>query len=191
MIPFNHLGPLFKHFSGNIYSPPVKEALSRAVTDVPTGGAVLDVGAGTGTLSDLVHAIREDLALVALDPAQGMLRYAAEYISPTVGRAEAIPFSEGSFRAVLVGEAVHHFAAPRKAFREIARVLEPGGTLFIFEFDPRTFLGGMICRAERLLGEPGNFFPPETLCRLLGRAGFRAEYARFGWRYVIRARLER
>jgi demethylmenaquinone methyltransferase/2-methoxy-6-polyprenyl-1,4-benzoquinol methylase len=116
-----------------------------------------------------------------------MLKYAPKHVMTKVGVAETIPFADGKFRCVLIGEALHHFKSPRKAFREIARVLEADGTLFIFDFDPTTLTGGMICRAERLLGEPGNFFPPETLCRLLRRTGFQAEHEKFGWRYVVRA----
>lgn len=187
MIPFNHLGPLFKYFSGTLYSASVRKALAETLMPLEAESSILDLGAGAGTLAKLAETVRGDLRLSALDPAPGMLRYVPDHIHTTVGSAEAIPFDAASFRAVLVGEALHHFTNPRKSLREIARILKPGGTLFIFDFDPTTLVGGTVCRTERLLGEPANFFPPQRVCRLLERAGFAAAYRSFGWRYVVRA----
>lgn len=188
MIPFNHLGPIFKLFSGGIYSAPVRRELHALLEDLPSGARVLDLGAGTATLSTLARERRPDLVYLAIDEAPGMLRYAPSHFLRTAGTAERLPLRDASLSAVVMGEAIHHFENPDGALDEIARVMEPGGRLFIFDFDPSTWLGGFICRAERLLGEPGNFYPPADLCRMLEQRGFECRIGESGWRYVIRAR---
>ena len=189
MIPFNRLGWAFDLFGSTIYPGAVSGHLCEALYPFPEHAAVLDLGAGTGTLGRFAHACRSDLRIVAADPAEGMLRYVPQHMQTVVARAEALPFESGRFEAVLVGEALHHFDAPYDALSEIARVLRPGGLLFIYEFDPSTFLGASLCRAEKLLGEPAHFYPPETLASMLEPHGFRVTVNRYGWRYSLRAVL--
>ena len=50
----------------------------------------------------------------------------AEFVD---GDAEALPFSDGEFTAVLCTTSFHHYPDPEVAAREMARVLEPGGRL--------------------------------------------------------------
>lgn len=49
------------------------------------------------------------------------------------GRAEALPFDDASFDAVVSRSAVHHFAAPAAALREMARVVRRGGRVVIVD----------------------------------------------------------
>jgi SAM-dependent methyltransferase len=48
-----------------------------------------------------------------------------------IGDALALPFAAGSFRLVLSQEMVEHVADPFRAVREMARVLGPGGKLYL------------------------------------------------------------
>jgi demethylmenaquinone methyltransferase/2-methoxy-6-polyprenyl-1,4-benzoquinol methylase len=189
MIPFNHLGWLFSRFASMAYPDEIRRDLCRMLAPAPEHAALLDLGAGTGVLSGYAHSCRKDLRLIAVDPAEGMLRYAPHYVRTVNARAEALPFESAAFDIVVVGEALHHFQEPYAALGEIARVLKGGGSLFIYDFDPGTFQGGFICRAEKLLGEPGNFFPPETISTMLEEHGFSVRYARYRWRYTLCARL--
>ena len=97
---------------------------------LPAGAArVLDLGAGTGKLTrDLV---RRGLDVVAVEPLDGMraeLMRALPAVSALAGSAEAIPLADASVDTVLVAQA-WHWVDPARAVPEVARVLEPGGTL--------------------------------------------------------------
>jgi len=96
------------------------------------GSLVVDLAAGTGQLSRRFAPLGVDL--VAVEPARNM-RAVIEKRLPGVrvlaGSAESIPMAEGEADAVVVGNAFHHFGAER-AFREIRRVLRPGGVLALF-----------------------------------------------------------
>ncbi|MFE6921727.1 class I SAM-dependent methyltransferase [Nocardia sp. NPDC057663] len=97
--------------------------------DVP---AVLDLGAGTGKLTDGLLAAGAEV--IAVEPDEAMrAELVRRYPSVTAlsGTAEDIPLPDGSVDAVLAGQAFHWFDQAR-AFPEIARVLRPGGVFAAF-----------------------------------------------------------
>jgi SAM-dependent methyltransferase len=99
-----------------------------------TGTRLLEVGAGFGRLASEYHAFRE---VVLLDPSDAMIGSAREKLAADPrftcmsGVAQHLPFPDGSFDAVVCVRVVHHFADPRPAIAEFARVLRPGGTLIL------------------------------------------------------------
>jgi len=190
MIPFNHLGWIFKYIGPSIYPRKVREALCIFLKPVLKQARVLDLGAGTGMMSEFAYACRDDLQFVAVDPAEGMLKFSQEYIATHKATAEALPFEAESFEVILVGEALHHFQDVDKSMQEIVRVLKKKGRLFIYDFDVSTFMGKSICVGEKMLGEPGNFFTPEVLKQILESHGFSVFVSQFEWRYTITAQLE-
>ncbi|HIQ27541.1 MAG TPA: class I SAM-dependent methyltransferase [Sulfurovum sp.] len=189
MIPFNYLGWFFKTFGSIIYPKVVREELCKFLKNVPRQAKILDLGAGTGMMSEFSHTCRDDLYFMAVDPAKDMLKYALPYIKTQVASAEDIPFEERSFDVVLMGESLHHFNNIDQALKEIVRVLKKEGKIFIYDFDVSTFLGKSICRGEKLLGEPGHFFVPEILKNKLEDYGFTAVISKHSWRYTIVAKL--
>ena len=190
MIPFNHLGWVFKHMGPFIYPETIRESLCTFLIPLSSSASVLDLGAGTGIMSEFANTCREDLRFTAVDPAEGMLKFSADYIQTHKAYAEELPFEANSFEAILIGEALHHFTDVERALQEIVRVLKTDGKLFIYDFDPSTFLGNMLCRTEKMLGEPGNFFSPIDLQKMLEAHGFSLYINRYGWRYTISAQLK-
>jgi len=147
----------------------IRESLCSFLIPLSRSASVLDLGAGTGVMSEFAYACREDLRFTAVDPAEGMLKFSAEYVQTHKANAEALPFDTSSFEAILIGEALHHFQDVEKSLQEIVRVLDDEGRLFIYDFDSSTFMGNTLCRVEKILGEPGNFFAPEVLKQRLER----------------------
>jgi len=190
MIPFNHIGCLFKYFGSAIYPQAVLEDLDKSLKSLKNHASLLDIGAGTGVLSELAYRCRDDLHFVAIDPAEGMLKFSPKYMQTHKACAEALPFEDESFEVVIIGEALHHFSDPHKAIQEIVRVLKKEGKLFIYEFDPNTFRGKSICTIEKILGEPGHFYTPKVLKKMLEGHGFCVDINQHAWRYTVDAYLE-
>ena len=90
---------------------------------------VLDLGAGTGKLTEALVAL--DCDVIAVDPVEEMLEeleVAVPGVPRILGTAEDIPIEDRSVDAVVAGQAWHWFI-PDRAIPEIARVLRPGGVL--------------------------------------------------------------
>lgn len=103
----------------------------RRELDLRPGRVVLDLAAGTGKLTRLL--VRSGARVIAVEPLDGMravLEQAAPGVEALVGTAEAIPLPDESLDAVTVAQAFHWFDLDR-AYREIHRVLRPGGGLAV------------------------------------------------------------
>ncbi len=88
---------------------------------------VVDLGAGTGILTDALAQLGAEV--VAVEPDQAMLaelRRQLPGVRAVEGSAEALPLPDQSVDAVLCGQAMHWFDLDR-ALPEIGRVLTPGG----------------------------------------------------------------
>jgi SAM-dependent methyltransferase len=90
---------------------------------------VLDLGAGTGKLTQLLFArYAHVIAVEPLDELREFLETRVPEADVRPGAAEAIPLEHASVDAVFAGQAFHWFANDT-AVGEIARVLRPGGVL--------------------------------------------------------------
>ncbi len=90
-----------------------------------------------------------------------------------VADLEALPFEDGLFDAVTSLWVLEHVRSPERVFREIRRVLKPGGKFFFVT--PYAF--SYVLLAKRLLG---GRFTSFVLAKLYGRTEddtFRTEYA--------------
>jgi SAM-dependent methyltransferase len=104
-------------------------AVDRLFDRLPPRARVLDLGAGTGKLTALlVERAGEVFAIEPIEQMRTRLAGALPTVRVVAGAAEAIPFADGAFDAVLCAQAFHWFdAAP--ALAEIRRVLRRGGLL--------------------------------------------------------------
>jgi demethylmenaquinone methyltransferase/2-methoxy-6-polyprenyl-1,4-benzoquinol methylase len=119
-----------------------RQALARA--GLVPGMKCLDVAVGTGlTAREAVALVGDPSAVTGLDPSPGMLAQAARGlpIRLVVGRAECLPFPDGSFDFVSMGYALRHVSDVAVTMRELFRVLRPGGRVCVLE----------ITRPDRLL----------------------------------------
>jgi demethylmenaquinone methyltransferase/2-methoxy-6-polyprenyl-1,4-benzoquinol methylase len=89
----------------------------------------------------------------------------------------------------MMGESLHHFRDIDEALGETVRVLKNGGKLFIYDFDVASFKGKSICKMEKMLGEPGNFFDILGIQEKLEDYGFIVRVESHGWRYTVVATL--
>ncbi len=97
----------------------------------PIGGKdVLDVGCGTGNF--VGKLARLGYHVVGLEPDRSMRdRALKKGLRCVEGRAEEIPFPDGSFDAILSVTALEFFEDKEKAFSEMFRVLREGGKIVL------------------------------------------------------------
>jgi demethylmenaquinone methyltransferase/2-methoxy-6-polyprenyl-1,4-benzoquinol methylase len=118
-------------------------ALSRA--GLKPGMKLLDIATGTGLVVKAALELGlspEDIC--GVDPSQGMLQQnrARNPVTLLQGRGEKLPFPEASFDFVSMGYALRHVEDLRVLFKELQRVIRPGGTLLLLEITrPQSRLG--------------------------------------------------
>ena len=104
------------------------------------GDAVLDVCSGTGVWTPLLRqAVGPRGRVVGVDFSGGMLRRGRAQFdgvgAPRVqGDATRLPFADGQFDAATVAFGIRNVAEVDRAFREMARVVRPGGRVVCLEF---------------------------------------------------------
>ena len=114
--------------AGFVYGGPERVELFRTFVGGP-GRRVLDVGCRDGALTR-AYAVENEI--VGIDVDRLALRRARERLGiETVWHDadEALPFANGSFDVVVVGELLEHLVSPAGLIAEAWRVLRPSGTL--------------------------------------------------------------
>lgn len=95
---------------------------------------ILDLGAGTGRYSELLHWTFKG-SVTAIEPSAAMRGEAGPHGTPDVtwkaGTAERIPAEGGYFGLVWMSQVYHHLDNRQKAIQEVRRVLRPDGYLVI------------------------------------------------------------
>lgn len=161
--PFSWIARYYDRFAGR----PDTTALYRLL-NLPPGGRLLDLGGGTGRMSEQAGGI---LAVIC-DAAAGMAQQARKKgLLACQGAAERLPFADGTLDGVLVVDAFHHFQDQPRAVREILRVLRPAGRAVIVEPDIRHPLMPLVSWGERRLGMSSRMLPPRALGALVTAAG--------------------
>lgn len=135
----------------------VGETLCEAL-DLRAGQKVLDVAAGNGNVT--LAAARRWCEVVSTDyvPAlleRGRERAAAERLAIEFREAdaEALPFADASFDAVVSTFGVMFTADQDKAAAELVRVCKPGGKIGLANWTPDGFIG-------QLFKTIGKYMPP-------------------------------
>ncbi|MDX1662931.1 MAG: class I SAM-dependent methyltransferase [Candidatus Promineifilaceae bacterium] len=170
---FRLLAPLYQH----LVPPPEAERLARLLRlpmprPTPTGGALLDVGGGTGRVAAVLRD-RIGGPVVVYDETEAMLRQVDRDrgLQPLAGAAERLPFPDGSFDRVLVVDAFHHFADHGAVVAELVRILRPGGRLLIEEPDLNHLLVKGVAVAEKIALMRSHFYYPHQIGALIAAHG--------------------
>jgi SAM-dependent methyltransferase len=153
---FDKLAPAWEGIRMSDTLAPVEAGLDR-VTSPP--GRVLDLGTGTGAVARLVAERFPEAEIVGADMATQMIEEARRVtnsprITYQVADAQKLPFADGAFDLVTLGNMIPFFD-------ELARVVRPGGRVLI---------------AYSAGDETPIYVPNDRLRAELGRRGF-AEFA--------------
>jgi SAM-dependent methyltransferase len=156
---------------------------------VAPGGRWLDLGCGTGALSQTILEIATPAQVKGIDRSDEHIAYAQTHVHDqrarfAVGDAQSLAGETAHYDAAVSGLVLNFLPQPERAVREMARVTRPGGIVAAYVWDyagemqlMRHFWDAAVAldpTAAEL--DEGRRFPlcrPEPLTGLFGRAGLR------------------
>ncbi len=132
---------------------------------IPAGARVLDVACGTGNVA--IPLARMGAAVTGVDIAPNLLAQARERAEAEglqavfdEGDAEALPYVDASFDAVVTMFGAMFAPRPEVVASELARVLKPGGLLGMANWNPASFTGQMFRVGSSHVPPPPGLAPP-------------------------------
>lgn len=133
-----------------IFFGPSHRALESLLPPL-VGLTVLDVGCGTGRLLCRLAERHPSARLFGLDLSNKMLECAQQNAAArgasihfVQGECERLPFKNGQFDVIICSHGFHHFTDQPRAVAEMARVLGPGGMLFLIDGDRDSWWGWFV-----------------------------------------------
>ncbi len=107
---------------------------------LPPGMRWLDVGCGTGALSQVILRYAAAAEVVGIDRSAAYVAHARTRVPDDrarfdVGEAVAIPVRDASFDAAVSGLVLNFVPEPESVLREMARAVRPGGCVAVYVWD--------------------------------------------------------
>jgi len=161
---------------------------------VPSQSRWLDLGCGTGALSETILSVASPREVRGIDPSEGYVSYARQQVKDPratfeVGDAQQLPLGPSAFDAVVAGLVLNFLPEPGRGAAEMRRVTQTSGTVAAYVWDyagemqlMRHFWDAAVA-LDPAAREPdeGRRFPicrPERLVELFEAAGLQAVEAR-------------
>jgi len=149
------------------------KALAEALIKALNYRHVADLGAGEGTLSQLLAQNAEKVIAVDLSPK--MVEYAQKIANSNgiknlefrIGDIENPPIEKGTIDLAILSQALHHAENPQRAVDASYEILKPGGRIIILDLLQHNFSEARELYADRWLG-----FSESQLFSMLEKAGF-------------------
>jgi len=149
------------------------KALAEAFIKILNYKVVADLGAGEGTLAQLLAQRAEKVIAVDLSPKmvefgqQLANQHGLSNLEFRVGDIESPPIEDASLDLAILSQALHHAEHPQTAVNAAFRILKPGGRLIILDLLQHNFEEARELYADRWLG-----FAESDLASMMEKAGF-------------------
>jgi SAM-dependent methyltransferase len=154
------------------------------------GSRWLDMGCGTGALSQTILSQAAPGHILGVDRARGFAAFARVQLQDprvqvAVGDAQALPVVEAGFDMIVSGLVLNFIPNPRAALAEICRAARPGGVVAAYVWDyagemqlMRHFWDAAVALDPQALElDEGRRFPlcqPDALAELFHQAGLQS-----------------
>jgi len=115
----------------------------------------LEVGCGTGRISEVIAPLVKDLTVCDISAELAKRTGVRLAVVASEQDAVSLTFPDGSFDLVVSSECIEHTPDPRKALREMVRVLRPGGVIIVTSPNAVWYFALMIAQALKIRSYAG------------------------------------
>lgn len=131
-------GTLYEPYVGRWSRLVAKDLL--AWLEMPPNLDWLDVGCGTGALTEVILEHAKPRSVKGMDPSTGFIEHAKAHITDPratfeVADAQSLPLDSARFGAAVAGLVLNFVPKPSLAVREMVRAVEPGGVVAAYVWD--------------------------------------------------------
>lgn len=125
-----------------VYAPFARKIV-ECLAPLPGEATIVDLGTGPGLLPIELHKLWPQAKIIGVDPSAEMLNIARNNADEAgvanfetrVGTAEEIPIESNSVDLVVTQSSLHEWENPQKGLAEIFRILKPGGSLILKDYN--------------------------------------------------------
>lgn len=150
------------------------KSLAEAMLKILNYNVVADLGAGEGTLAQMMAPRAEKI--IAIDNSPKMVEFGKRLakghglsnLEYRLGDIESPPIDENSVDLAIFSQALHHAEHPEKALDSAYRILAPGGRIIVLDLLQHSFEQARDLYADTWLG-----FSEVELYKMMEKAGFR------------------
>ena len=149
------------------------KALAESLIKILNYDIVADLGAGEGTLAQLLA--QRASKVIAVDLSPKMVEFGQQLAASNglpnleyrLGDIEDPPIENQTLDLAILSQALHHAEHPQRALDAAFRILKPGGRLIVLDLMQHNFEQARELYADRWLG-----FSESDLAAMLEKAGF-------------------
>lgn len=129
--------------SSRIMYTPFARKIVQSLDTPGEGATVVDLGTGPGLLAIELHKLWPQVKIIGVDPSDEMLTIARQNAAEAgipdfeakLGTAEEIPLPPESADLVVSQSSFHEWADPHRGLGEVLRILKPGGSLILKDYN--------------------------------------------------------
>jgi ubiquinone/menaquinone biosynthesis C-methylase UbiE len=128
---------------------PLARKIVESLAPMESGSTIVDLGTGPGILSIELHKLLPQAKIIGIDLSSHMLEIARKNaheagmsnFETRLGKAEEIPVEPNSVNLVVTQSSFHEWEDQRTGLSESFRILKPGGSLILKDYN-RSWLSG-------------------------------------------------
>jgi len=161
---FDHFGILAPVYEK--YIKPKYPNTLAGLAQLPIEGSLLDVGGGTGRISQFFSKDVGNLYLADLSHKMLIESQSKKGLHPACSHSEYLPYPDEHFERIIMIDALHHVCDQQQTINELWRVIKPGGRIIIEEPDIHHWAVKLIALAEKLALMRSHFLDTAEIVEL-------------------------
>lgn len=158
---FDHFGILAPFYETFIKAERPDALIKLA--DLPIEGALLDVGGGTGRVSQFFTDLAPKVIVADLSLKMLVETQQKDHLLAAASHSEKLPFPDQTFERIIMVDALHHVCDQQLTADELWRVLKPDGKIIIEEPNFNLWFIKILALAEKLALMRSHFLSPEKI----------------------------